>query len=1047
VHKMSRDALIVGINNYQYLPPLQAPANDAESVARCLESFGEYRVARMPEAIKANKACISLQSGVTTQMLEEALIKLFKPSGKNIPQQALFYYSGHGFQRNAGIQEGYLATSDVNPSAGIYGVSLYWLRRLLQESPVRQRIILLDCCHSGEFFNILEADPGSHAGTDRLFMAASREYEAAYESLEGSHSVFTKALLSGLNPYKVKGGIVNGHHLIDTVNNDLKGELQQPLFESSGSEIILTRASGQTASLQTCNVSIMDRLKRLRFGFCPFRGHQPFETAHGEFFFGREAVTQQLYQLTETSRLTAVLGASGIGKTSLLKAGLIPYLQGQGPNQPADPPDIRYLVPGAHPLKQLAEAFVSPQSTGLQRAEEIRQAESFLHQGPPGFAQLVQAVTGIGLSQPEQLRPMVLIIDQFEQLLPFEVSQGFDLERRLVIDCLVEVMRRESLPIKVVLSIRSDCLERLKPFSTLYNLVGQNRLVVPPMTYDQVKSTITGPLEKIGLQYDANLIYTLLLDAGGTPVDLSSLQLALKELWLQREQQANDHDTPRLTLDAYANTGGIRGMLSQHAGAVFDKLGETDRPIAQRILTSLCSLGDGNTDSRRQAQLCELVTPSVSEAQVLNILETLIAARLIVADGLPDNHGSNIHTSPLQEFQSLAVPGWSTTAPLAENHSRQSIAELLQSAPCRGSETDFRTCPAYYEITHDALVRHWPQLRNWINESRPILKTQQSLEVPALEWHNQNQPNHPDYFLTQSRLREAKAFQAKHPEQLSVVANTYLQACDRHVNRSRRKQWLMSLLIPLSMALGMAAAYGHSVLMASRNHQPPSPGSVNQANQPVNPGFHVTTTDQSRIASRTPIPQPAKPEIRSPESGIIRNGIWPWPAASTEHHQLGEERAFPKEFLPLSSLLPAPEQLPESLDAFNEIENLNTVGPTTTAALTEPTETANLSAIENSIQPPAEGSSSNPPDAAPSPPLEPSSPQISDSAPAETVPLLMPSPSAGNSPTQTNQSDNVPIQKVGSWISENDPNIRVELWCMQTETEPICFKTHTSLNQ
>ena len=180
---MSRDALVVGINTYHHLPGLQAPANDAESVARCLENWGECRVLRMPEAVRQQRPVVSSQVQVTTPMLEAALIRLFKPTGKTIPQTAIFYYSGHGLQRDVGIQEGYLATSETNPATGQYGLSLYWLRRLLQESPVRQRVIWLDCCNSGEFFNILEADPGPRAGTDRLFMAAAREYEPAYESL------------------------------------------------------------------------------------------------------------------------------------------------------------------------------------------------------------------------------------------------------------------------------------------------------------------------------------------------------------------------------------------------------------------------------------------------------------------------------------------------------------------------------------------------------------------------------------------------------------------------------------------------------------------------------------------------------------------------------------------------------------------------------------------------------------------------------------------------------------------------------------------------
>ncbi|HIK43553.1 MAG TPA: caspase family protein, partial [Leptolyngbyaceae cyanobacterium M65_K2018_010] len=368
---MSRDALVVGINVYQHLPSLNAPAHDAEAVARCLESFGECRVLRMPEAICHQKPAISQQSGVTTPMLEEALIRLFKPAGKNIPQTAIFYYSGHGLQRHAGIQEGYLATSDANPTAGHYGLSLYWLRRLLQESPVRQRVIILDCCNSGEFFNILEADPGAKAGTDRLFMAASREYEAAYEALDGSHSVFTKALLAGLNPYKVKGGLVNGHSLTDAVTRQLKGELQQPLFESSGGEIVLTRLAGVAPAIPgPTKTSTLEQLKHLSYGFCPFQGLAPFDTSHASLFFGREALTQTLVEQVSDGRFCALIGASGVGKTSLLRAGLIHHLNQQSLSDRHPNWDIRYLTPGPAPLTSLAEAFVDPEVKGIQRAEQ-----------------------------------------------------------------------------------------------------------------------------------------------------------------------------------------------------------------------------------------------------------------------------------------------------------------------------------------------------------------------------------------------------------------------------------------------------------------------------------------------------------------------------------------------------------------------------------------------------------------------------------------------------------------------------------------------------
>ncbi|MEB3182155.1 MAG: caspase family protein [Nostocaceae cyanobacterium] len=133
--------------------------------------------------------------------LEEAIAQLFQPQGRNIPDTALLYFSGHGLRKNTGISEGFLATSDVNPDLGNWGIRLKWLRELLQESPVRQQIIILDCCYSGELLNFDEADPGDRGkGRDRCFIAASREFEVAYEGIGSHHSVLSEALLQGLDP-------------------------------------------------------------------------------------------------------------------------------------------------------------------------------------------------------------------------------------------------------------------------------------------------------------------------------------------------------------------------------------------------------------------------------------------------------------------------------------------------------------------------------------------------------------------------------------------------------------------------------------------------------------------------------------------------------------------------------------------------------------------------------------------------------------------------------------------------------------------------------
>jgi hypothetical protein len=861
---MSRDALVVGINTYQNLPSLQAAAQDAESLARCLESFGECRTVRLPESISQQKPVISQRGIVTTAMLEEALIKLFKPPGKTIPQTAIFYYSGHGLQRQAGIQEGFLATSDANPAAGHYGLSLNWLRRLLQESPVRQRVILLDCCNSGEFFNMLEADPGARAGTDRLFMAAAREYEAAYESLGGSHSVFTQALLSGLNPYKVKGGIVNGHSLTDTVNRALKGELQQPLFESSGGEIVLTRLGGASSPAREAAPPLLERLQKLRYGFCPFPGAAAFDVSHKDFFFGRSEIVQALCQRVQSDRLCVLVGSTGAGKTSLLRAGLLPSLA--QPDQP--PTEVRYLAMGAAPLPSLAEVFVAPGAVGIERAEQLSRAEAFLRQGPAGFCQLVQ---GLVSRQGAETR-LVLVLDQFEALLATpsaeEGDQAEEGDRRLILDCLTAAVQHGHLSFHLVLGLQSHCLGQLADFPSFYSLVADRCLALPAMTYNQLKTTIVGPLEKMGLGCEANLIYTLLLDVVSAPADLALLQRVLKELWTRRETTAQADVAPCLTLAAYAGLGGLRQLLNQQAEDTYRSLSSHEQDIAQRIFLSLCELGDGTTLSRRQVCLEELVTPTRSRAATLATLHRLAAAHLVVLQ-------RQFTAGELQ-----AVPAWTEEAP--EQRAGAVTAGLqVVPAPSCGSGV-------MVEVAHEALIRNWPLLQQWVKGQGDLVRQQRTIETYAQDWQQQQRPHHPDYFLTKTRLGEAKQFQQDHPEQLSVVANDYLMACDRHSRRSRRQRYLVRLLIPLSMVTGMLTAYGHSHLA-----QPGEAGLL-QAE---------TTTPGDRLPSFSPV---------QPQS-LVAPGAGSAPTALAPAPELGAAQGQPIKTMVIAAVPATPPLRPAAL--------------------------------------------------------------------------------------------------------------------------------------
>ncbi len=183
---MIRDALVVGINNYEHLQPLKTPANDAEAIARCLGQNDNFRVWRVPELIDPFKKARIVAPGqakeeylVRQNDLEQAIARLFLAEGRNTPDTVLFYFSGHGLRKPPGTsQEGYLATCDSNPDDSKWGFSLSELKGILEKSRVRQQIIWLDCCYSGELINLEDANPGNRGRvSDRCFIAACREFE------------------------------------------------------------------------------------------------------------------------------------------------------------------------------------------------------------------------------------------------------------------------------------------------------------------------------------------------------------------------------------------------------------------------------------------------------------------------------------------------------------------------------------------------------------------------------------------------------------------------------------------------------------------------------------------------------------------------------------------------------------------------------------------------------------------------------------------------------------------------------------------------------
>ncbi|BAY98377.1 pentapeptide repeat-containing protein [Tolypothrix tenuis PCC 7101] len=720
---MEREALVIGINRYPTLiekasdrpPHLQAPAIDAEAIAQVLETYGKFHVERLPAAYNQDGSWfVDPQQQLTIKELETAIVQLFNPPGRSIPDTALLFFAGHGLRKDiGGVIEGFLGTSDTCPLMGDWGLSLDWLRKLLQSSPVRQQIVWLDCCHSGEFINFHDADPGSFETKDRCLIAASRGFEVAYEDLSSNHGILSGALVEALKPENHAEDWVTNYSLVDLVQQQLKTARQRPIFHNTGGEIILT---GQKEKI--------DRAV-LMAEFCPYKGLAAFEfnDSDPKYFYGRTALTDSLLENIRQGNFLAVIGASGSGKSSVVKAGLLYQLKLGKRLGGSDQWVIKTFRPGKYPMQSLARVF--------GHGEELATAEELLNKGASGLTQLIQTkLRSLELSH--ELEPdantqrFILVIDQLEEV--FTLCQN-ERERQRFFECFLGALNNSLLT--VVVTMRADffgkCAEQ--EYAGLAQKIQANLITVTPMNKKELTEAITQPAYQVGLEVQRELVEQMLADVEG-PGTLPLLQYTLTELWRKREVN-------RLTLAEYSRLGGVKGTLQKRADEVYDAFEtQEEKATAKRIFIELTHLGEGIEDTRRQVFKTELINSQESAAVVEQVLSKLADARLVV-------------TSELQ----------------ARGESEKTVTVV--------------------DVAHEALIRYWPKLRSWVTENRVAIRIERKIEAAAQEWESKNKSK--DYLFTGPKLAEAENFLQEYGELglLSHLASEFVQKSIQQRRRNR----------------------------------------------------------------------------------------------------------------------------------------------------------------------------------------------------------------------------------------------------------------------
>lgn len=341
----------------------------------------------------------------------------------------------------------------------------------------------------------------------------------------------------------------------------------------------------------------------------PYRGLEHFREQDADRFFGREPDVQRLVGMLGRHRFVAVVGSSGSGKSSLVRAGLLPTLA-RGGLPDADTWAYATLVPGDDPLQSLSGALadVWPIVDRRLLADRLRVEASALDETVARL--LAGASTG---------RRLLLVVDQFEELFSLTRDAG---AREAFIDALLDAARSPAGRILIVLTMRADFVARAAEHVRLAEALTTSQFVLGPLDPDGVERAIEGPLRRVGARFEDGLVARILTDVVGEPGALPLLQHALLELWTRRT------DDGVLTRQAYEEIGGVAGALARRAETTYAGFDHDHRTLARRVLLRLTEPGEGTDDTRRRATMTELSGIGDPD-EVEEVVRALADARLL----------------------------------------------------------------------------------------------------------------------------------------------------------------------------------------------------------------------------------------------------------------------------------------------------------------------------------------------------------------------------------------------------------------------------------
>jgi hypothetical protein len=461
-------------------------------------------------------------------------------------------------------------------------------------------------------------------------------------------------------------------------------------------------------------------------GVAPYLGLSAFQVEDAGRFHGRGALLAHLSNHILNRRLVVVFGASGAGKSSLLRAGLAATslregVDGLGPQRTV------LFTPGAHPIEECALWLA--ELTGGSATElrsELRADPTALH------LWLRQALV-------DHAREALIVVDQFEEV--FTLCADED-ERLAFITALIHLATAATSVVRLVLGVRADFFGHCLQYPQLRQVLGEGPVLVGAMTADELRLAITKPAIDLGYAVETALVTRLVSEATNQPGVLPLMSHALLETWRRRQGMT-------LTAAGYDAAGGISHALGRTAESVYSGLTADQQSVARQVFLRLTALGDGTEDTRRHVSRAELDhVDNLDE-----VLTALVDARLITVD-------------------------------------QDGV-----------------------DIAHEALISHWPRLREWLTEDREGLRAQRQLTEAAEIWDSLNRDDGALYRGSRLELTrewvKASTPSLSHREQ--AFFSRSIEVCRLEAlaakTRTRRLKQLVAVLVVLSVALAGTTAY------------------------------------------------------------------------------------------------------------------------------------------------------------------------------------------------------------------------------------------------